>query len=62
MGFKQRTVYVSHNIQVFDIVSKVQQNMQRRMSAEQDLQLQRAIKEIPQAAQLAERARKQVRK
>ncbi len=37
-------------------------DMQRRMSAEQDLQLQRAIKEIPQAAQLAERARKQVRK
>jgi hypothetical protein len=34
------------------------QDMQRRMMAEQDEQLQRAILEMPQAAQLAERARR----
>jgi carboxyl-terminal processing protease len=31
---------------------------QRRMTIEQDVQLQRAIKEIPQSAQMAERARR----
>jgi carboxyl-terminal processing protease len=34
------------------------QDMQRRMMADQDEQLQRAILEMPQAAQLAERARR----
>lgn len=35
---------------------------QRRMTADLDPQLQRAIQELPQAAQLADRARKQARK
>jgi hypothetical protein len=33
-------------------------DMQRRMTMEEDSQLQRAIAEMPQSAQLAERARK----
>ncbi len=36
-------------------------DMQRRIMADQDLQLQRAIQEIPQSAQLAERARRLTR-
>jgi carboxyl-terminal processing protease len=36
-------------------------DMQRRIMADEDLQLQRAIQEIPQSAQLAERARRLTR-
>jgi carboxyl-terminal processing protease len=40
------------------LIAAYGQDVQRRMMADQDEQLQRAILEIPQAAQLAERARR----
>jgi carboxyl-terminal processing protease len=43
------------------LVAAYGQDLQRRLLADQDEQLQRAILEIPQAAQLAERARRFVR-
>ena len=40
------------------LVAAYGMDTQKRMMAEQDVQLQRAIQEIPQSAQLAERARR----